>query len=334
MTDRLEELSEEERGQVKAAQGDQAKSPMLATLTHDYFSDPDWLFERKFDGERLLARRAGAKTELLTRNGKEVSDTYPEIAAAIAAQPCRDFVIDGEVVAFDGKVTSFARLQQRMQIRKRAEAEASRVAVYFYAFDILRLDGKTVEDLPLRRRKTLLKKALQFEHPLRFTPHRNEDGEAYHQEACRKGWEGIIAKRAAAPYRHSRSRDWLKFKCAAGQELVIGGFTEPQGSRLGFGALLVGYYKDGELRYAGKVGTGFDDDFLKRFRKRLDKLRRKTSPFAEEVGESEAHWVAPKLIGEFGFTEWTRDGKLRHPRFLGLRRDKAAKDVVREDTAD
>jgi len=163
--------------------------------------------------------------------------------------------------------------------------------------------------------------------------HRNRDGESYFKEACKKGWEGVIAKRAASEYQHKRSADWLKFKCAEGQELVIGGFTAPKGSRIGFGALLVGYYEDGALHYAGKVGTGFDDEFLAEFRKRLDRLARKTSPFAEQIGEKDVTWVSPELVGEFGFTEWTRSGKLRHPRFLGLRWDKAPEEVVRERPA-
>jgi ATP-dependent DNA ligase len=196
------------------------------------------------------------------------------------------------------------------------------------------LEGRSLEDLPLRDRKVLLKKTLDFTDPLRYTAHRNEKGESYFEQACNKGWEGIIAKRANSAYRSARTRDWLKFKCAHGQELVIGGFTSPQGSRVGFGALLVGYYEDGDLVYAGKVGTGYDNAFLADFRKRLDGLARDTSPFVGEVNERDVHWVAPKLVGEFGFTEWTKDGKLRHPRFLGLRRDKAARDVGREAADD
>ena len=217
-----------------------------------------------------------------------------------------------------------------MQIQDPDQARASGVAVYYYLFDILHLHGHGLDRLPLRARKALLKDAVAFEDPLRYTAHRNRDGEAYYAEACQKGWEGVIAKRAESEYRHSRSTDWLKFKCAKGQELVIGGFTEPHGSRIGFGALLVGYYEEDKLRYAGKVGTGYDDQFLDEFRTRLDDLARKTSPFADEVDEKEVTWVSPELVGEFGFTEWTGDGKLRHPRFLGLRRDKAAGDVVRE----
>ena len=169
--------------------------------------------------------------------------------------------------------------------------------------------------------------------PLRYSTHRKGSGEAYFTEACRRGWEGLIAKRAASPYVGRRSRDWLKMKCELEQELVIGGFTDPQRSRLGFGALLVGYHEDGRLRYAGKVGTGFDTVGLVRLREQLDDLATPASPFAEPVKEKGSHWVRPELVAQVRATEWTGDGKLRHPRFLGLRRDKAAADVVRERPA-
>lgn len=307
--------------------------PMLATLTDERFSDPGWLYERKLDGERVLAFRAGGRVRLLTRNRKCVNDTYPELVEALARQPLDDFAADGEVVAFEGRRTSFSRLQGRMQIRDPDTARASGIKVYLYLFDLMHAGGWDLTALPLRRRKALLKRALTFRNPVRLAAHRNEAGEAFFREACEKGWEGIIAKRADAPYRHGRSRDWLKFKCAQGQELVIGGFTRPKGSRAGFGALLVGYYEGDALRYAGKVGTGFDTDFLKNFRQCLDRHRQDEPPFEPAPDEAGALWVRPDLVAEIGFTEWTRDGKLRHPRFLGLRRDKAARDIVREEPA-
>jgi bifunctional non-homologous end joining protein LigD len=328
--DWLATLDADERDLVSEEQQPEWTSPMLATLTHEHFSDPDWLFERKLDGERALIFKDGDKVQLFTRNRKSINDTYPELVEALERQAAERFVADGEIVAFKGDVTSFARLQQRLQIKDPDEARASGVAVHLYLFDLLHLDGWALEKLPLRRRKALLRSAIDFAEPIRFTAHRNESGEAYLSEACEKGWEGLIAKRADAPYQHSRSRDWLKFKCQSGQELVIGGFTEPKGSREGFGALLVGYYADGELRYAGKVGTGFDDALLRDLRERMDGIKRQTSPFAEAVEEPDVTWVTPELVGEFGFTEWTRSGKLRHPRFLGLRRDKAAEEVRRE----
>lgn len=329
----LDTLSDDCRAQLNAAPHPEWCAPMLATLTNDHFSDPDWIFERKLDGERALTFRDGERVRLLTRNRKPLNDTYPELTDAIVRQAPTDFVADGEIVAFDGDVTSFSRLQARMQIKDAEQARKSPVSVCYYLFDLIHLDGQDLSALPLRDRKALLKRAFDFSDPLRFTTHRDTKGEAYLKEACKKGWEGLIAKRTDGPYRHGRSRDWLKFKCVQGQELVIGGFTEPNGERVGFGALLVGYYNDGALRYAGRVGTGFDDAFLRDFRERLDKLAQETSPFADEVDATKTTFVRPELVGEIGFTEWTRTGKLRHPRFLGLRDDKPARDVTRE-TAD
>tara|TARA_R110000823_G_scaffold27609_16_gene80456 strand:- start:24259 stop:25266 length:1008 start_codon:yes stop_codon:yes gene_type:complete len=306
-------------------------SPMLATLTHEHFSDPDWIYERKLDGERALAFRSRDKTRLMTRNRKNINANYPEILDALKRLD-GEFIVDGEIVAFEGRLTSFSRLQERMQITDADKARASNVKVWYYVFDILYLDGYRLERLPLRSRKKLLRAAIDFGGPLRFTGHRNRNGETFLQEACDKGWEGLIAKDAASGYAHARSRSWLKFKCGNSQELVIGGFTAPKGSRVGFGALLVGYYDGDDLCYAGKVGTGYDDDFLQQFHARLERIARKTSPFSKGKPKGgDITWVKPELVGEFGFTEWTRDGKLRHPRFLGLRRDKPAKQVVREE---
>jgi bifunctional non-homologous end joining protein LigD len=208
------------------------------------------------------------------------------------------------------------------------------VAVFLYLFDALRLDGQDVRELPLRARKARLRDTLRFQGPIRFTPHRNERGEEMFEEACRKGLEGVIAKRADSPYRATRSSDWRKLKCHAEQELVIGGYTAPQGSRTDFGALLVGYWEDGALRYAGKVGTGFDHATLRDLGKRLRELEHPDSPFADiKPIPRGTHWVAPELVGQIAFTEWTRDGRLRHPRFLGLRDDKPAREVVRERPA-
>jgi len=331
MKDPFADLPQAQREKLEKQSHPDWTAPMLARLTHDHFSDPDWIFERKLDGERMLAFRDGDRVRLLSRNRKELSDTYPELAEAVADQAADDFVVDGEVVAFEGKVTSFSRLQGRMQTRDKEAARSSGVAVYYYVFDLVHLAGRGLEQLPLRSRKALLKKNLDFSNRLRFSAHRNERGKALLKDACRRGWEGLIAKRADSSYQHSRSSDWLKFKCTAGQELVIGGYTSPQGEREGFGALLLGYYEDGSLRYAGRVGTGFDDELLRRLKKKMDRISRKTSPFDEEVKNGDVTWVAPKLVAEIGFTEWTESGKLRHPRFLGLRRDKAAREVVREE---
>ena len=299
---------------------------MKAVLWDEPFSDPDWIFERKLDGVRCLAHRDGDGVRLVSRTDRSMNGDYPELVEALENEPCEDFVIDGEVVAFGaGGVKSFSRLQRRHR---------ERVAIFYYVFDLLRLGGEDVRDLPLRRRKAELRRALRFEGHVRFSPHRNEDGEELFRDACRKGLEGLMAKRADSPYRATRSSDWRKLKCHAEQELVIGGYTAPQGSRTDFGALLVGYYEDGRLRYAGKVGTGFDQATLRDLGARLRTLGRDDSPFVEvHPIPRGTHWVEPELVGQIAFTEWTRDGRLRHPRFLGLRTDKAATDVVRERPA-
>ncbi|MCB0963459.1 MAG: non-homologous end-joining DNA ligase [Acidimicrobiales bacterium] len=329
----IDDLDDDDRALLRRQEAPDWVEPMLATLTDEPFSDPGWVYERKLDGERAIAYRTADRVRLRTRNGKHLRATYPEVADALAAdQPGgTDLVVDGEVVAFDGDVTSFARLQGRMGITDPDRARRSGIAVAYYAFDLVHLDGWDLTRLPLRRRKALLRQALRWEDPLRFTPHRNEDGEAYLAEACRRGWEGLIAKRAEAPYRHRRSRDWLKLKCTRGQELVIGGYTDPEGSRQGFGALLVGYHDGDRLVYAGKVGTGFDQATLRDLGRQLADRSRETSPFDAGSPPRRAHWVRPDLVCEVGFTEWTRDGRLRHPRFQGLRDDKDAADVVREE---
>jgi bifunctional non-homologous end joining protein LigD len=294
---------------------------MKAVLTDERFSDPAWIYERKLDGIRCLATKGDKRVDLRSRNDLSLNGRFPEIAAALEADPATNLVVDGEVVAFDGPQTSFSRLQQRGE---------HPTPVFFYVFDILRDAGEDVTGEPLRERKARLRRALVFDDPIRFTTHRNGDGEAFYKEACRKGWEGLIAKRADAPYTYGRSRDWLKFKCSAEQELVIGGYTAPRGSRTDLGALLLGYYDDGDLRYAGKVGTGFTRETLRDLAAKLAPLKRDGSPFADEVRERTATWVEPELVAQVGFSEWTRDHRLRHPRFLGLRDDKAAREVVRE----
>jgi bifunctional non-homologous end joining protein LigD len=306
--------------------------PELATLTRDRFSDPAWIFERKLDGERCLAFKSGGTTRLMTRNQKEDTGTYPELAGALAAQQADDFIIDGEIVAFDGSQTSFARLQQRLGVRHPGPDLLAAVPVLYYIFDVLWADGRDVRPLPLRERKAILRDLLTFAGPLHFTEHQDTDGEAYFRQACASGWEGLIAKRADAPYRAGRSRDWLKFKCESGQEFVIGGFTDPRGSRTGFGALLLGYYDPGhQLVYAGKVGTGFNQRTLDSLHAVLAGLEQDRPPFDHgKLPRSGVHWVQPRLVAEVGFSEWTTDGELRHPRFQGLRDDKDPAEVVRE----
>jgi bifunctional non-homologous end joining protein LigD len=304
---------------------------MLATLTKERFSDPAWIFERKLDGERCLAFRRGKEVRLLSRNQKALNDHYPEIADALAGQAGPDLVVDGEIVAFSEGQTDFSRLQRRMQVADPVLARRTGIAVFHYLFDIVYLDGFDLTAVPLRDRKRLLRAAVAFGGPLRYTAHRNTTGEAYFRYACHHGWEGVLAKRGDAPYVHKRSPDWLKFKCQQGQELVIGGFTEPLKSREGFGALLLGYYRGHEFVYAGKVGTGFDTSTLRALRSQLDDLEIDHPAFTAGDPPRTAHWVRPVMVGEVRFSQWTPDGRLRHPSFLGLREDKRAQDVVREE---
>jgi bifunctional non-homologous end joining protein LigD len=307
--------------------------PELATLTRDRFSDPAWLYERKFDGERCLAYRDGSQLRLMTRNRKQVNATYPELTAALQGQVAADFIVDGEVVAFDGEQTSFSRLQQRLGVRNPGPDLLAAVPVVFYLFDVLWADGRDLRSLPLLERKQILAGLLSFGGPLRETAHRTDDGEAYYAQACASGWEGLVVKRADSPYRAGRSRDWLKFKCQNNQEFVIAGYTDPKGARSGFGALLLGYYdRDGQLAYAGKVGTGFSDATLASLARALVGLERPRPAFDRgTLPRSGVHWVEPRLVGQVAFSEWTSAGQLRHPRFQGLRRDKDPASVVREN---
>jgi DNA ligase D-like protein (predicted ligase) len=333
--DLLAALPAEARRLLRACPQPEWMPPMLATLTHRRFSSPDWIFERKLDGERCLAFVQGGAARLRSRTRHRLDGTYPEIVDALGAATEHDVVVDGEVVAFDDGRTSFARLQGRIGITDPVLARRSGIPVAYHVFDLLHADGHDVTGLPLRLRRTLLRRALRFRAPLHVTVHRNAEGERLLDEACRQGWEGLIAKRAESPYVGRRSPDWLKLKCSNRQEMVVGGFTDPRGRRVGFGALLIGYHDDSRLVYAGKVGTGYDTATLRRLRSRLDALEQPQSPFLRGEGrEPGVHWVRPELVAEVEFTEWTVDGRLRHPRFVGLRDDKPAGEVRRERAAD
>jgi DNA ligase D-like protein (predicted ligase) len=306
-------------------------APMLATLTQERFSREGWLFEPKWDGERCLAFRRGRNLSLFSRNRILLNGKYPEIATAFHQQQTDSFIADGEIVTFKDGITSFAKLQERMQVEHPSAELLRRVPVWIYLFDLLYLDRYDTRQVPLRYRKELLRNVFEFKGSLRFTEHRETEGEAYYRKACRNGWEGVIAKNGDSIYVSRRTRDWLKFKCVKEQEFVIGGYTEPRGNRIGFGALLLGYCRGGRLVYAGKVGTGFDRATLRRLRQKLSELTTSVSPFqGDSLPRSGVHWVKPRLVAQIAFTEWTREGKLRHPRFLGLRDDKKPEDVVRE----
>jgi bifunctional non-homologous end joining protein LigD len=304
--------------------------PMKAVLSDRPFTDPHWLFERKLDGERCGALRERGRVTLLSRSGQWLNQTYPELVEALEVDG-PDLLVDGEVVAFKGRQTSFERLQRRLQIHDAERARRSGVPVYYYLFDLLEFEGEDVRSLPLSERKAKLRRAVDFHGPLRFTTHRKGQGEKALREACERGWEGVIAKRVTSRYVATRSRDWLKLKCSRAQELVIGGWTAPKGSRQRLGALLVGYWEKGKLRYAGKVGTGFDQQMLNLLGDELERHERSSPPFAADHLPRAARWAEPELVAQIAFSEWTRDGKLRHPRFQGLRYDKPAREVVREE---
>jgi ATP-dependent DNA ligase len=281
--------------------------PMAATLTQERFTGPEWVFERKLDGIRLLAFKQGADVRLFSRNRLPQNASYPSIVRAIAGLPPQDLIVDGEATGVWGT--------------------PGRVA--YHLFDILWIDGRDVRSRPLDERRSLLS-ALPLQPPLERVPALDEPKPW--ERACMEGWEGVIAKRRDSRYEHRRSPHWLKMKCEATQELVIGGFTDPQGSRVGLGALLVGYFEGDDLVFAGKVGTGFDTRLLLDLRARLDRLEIPASPFTRAVGlpRLRAHWVRPEIVVQVAFIEWTVNDKLRHPRLLGIRPDKAAREVVRE----
>lgn len=319
MNDPFASLSEDVRRLLKPARIPSWAPPMLATLKHEPFSDPDWIFERKLDGIRCLAFRDDRRIALLSRNQLGLERRFPELGPTLARQPAREFVLDAEVVAFEGSTDSFGRLQQ------------GAASVHLYVFDLLFFAGFDLRALPLLARKKVLRQALDFDSKLHWVSHKKQYGERLLQAACERGWEGLIAKRADSTYQGGRSRDWLKLKCSLRQELVIGGYTDPKRSRTGFGALLVGYFENGALHYAGKVGTGYDSETLRTLAARLASLEQSEPAF--DVGrppKKGVHWVKPELVCEVGFSEWTRDGRLRHPTFQGLRMDKPARSVVRE----
>jgi bifunctional non-homologous end joining protein LigD len=306
---------------------------MLATLTETLPTEGKWVYEPKLDGVRALIYVESGQVRIYSRNRKPLNDAYPELVDALEPAVRGDAVLDGEIVAFDPEsgVTSFARLQQRMQLRDPVRARRSQVAIHLYLFDCLFYEGVDLTGLPLIDRKAVLRDVVWFDDPIRFTPHKTTGSVAMLREACAQGAEGILAKRADSRYVSARSSDWLKLKCVRQQELVIGGYTAPQGSRERLGALLVGYYEGKALRYAGKVGTGYDRRTLELLHRRLVPLHRDASPFSEGPAPGgDVQWVTPKLVAQIGFSEWTSAGLLRHPRFLGLREDKAPREVRRE----
>ncbi|HEY5952428.1 MAG TPA: hypothetical protein VIV40_43315 [Kofleriaceae bacterium] len=274
--------------------------PMAATLTQERFSGPEWTFERKYDGIRLITFKRGGDVKLYSRN--HLPQQVPQVAAAIARLPHDELILDGEL-AWDQSD--------------------------YHVFDILWIDGRDLRALSLEARRAELAK-LVLKHPLERT--QIVDGAEPWLRAAEEGWEGVIAKRRDSVYEHRRSKHWLKMKIEATQELVVGGFTDPQGKRVGLGALLVGYFEGDDFVFAGKVGTGLDTKLLLELRRRLDALAIERSPFTRATGlpRLRVHWVKPEIVVQVSFMEWTGHDKLRHPRLVGMREDKAARDVTRE----
>jgi bifunctional non-homologous end joining protein LigD len=304
---------------------------MLATLTDRREFGDDWFLERKFDGERCVARKTGTEVRLESRSGKDLSSTYPEVRDAVAAQHARELLLDGEVVAYDGDQTSFTRLQQRLGVARPSAEQVATYPVVYCVFDLLEVDGEDLTHRSLGERRARLTSAIRSGSVLQPSEAWHGDAPRRFAEACRSGWEGLIAKRADAPYVAGRSKDWLKLKCVWEQEFVIGGYTEPSGSRTDFGALLVGYYEADSLRYAGKVGTGYTKAVLEDLGARLRQLESAEPAFVDARPVPRGtHWTRPTLVAQIGFAEWTNDARLRQPRFLGLRDDKSPRDVVRE----
>jgi ATP-dependent DNA ligase len=287
--------------------------PMAATLTQERFSGGEWIFERKFDGIRLLAYKKGSQVELFSRN--RLPQTVPPLADAIAKLPHKELILDGEI-DWQGPTS-------------------------YHVFDIMWLDGRDLTNLPLEERRALLRK-LPLAPPLHRVTELHDV--APWERAQKQGWEGVIAKRRDSVYEQRRSPNWLKMKCELAQEFVVGGFTEPQGKRVGLGALLIGYYEDDDFVFAGKIGTGFNTQLLLDLRAQLDDLEINTPPFTKAVGlprskvgarskigsSLRTHWVRPEIVVQVGFIQWTKYNKLRHPRLLGIRNDKDPREVVRE----
>ena len=302
----------------------------LALLVDAPPAGDGYLHEIKFDGYRMLCRVNGGKCTMQSRNGKDWTAAFRSVADAVARLPVTSAWVDGEVIVNDANGrSSFQALQNAL-------SEGSGSPPLYYAFDLPYADGYDLRDVPLAQRKALLRKVVAEGPVVRYSDHVEGNGPGFFDEACRLGLEGIISKRADSRYQATRGRDWQKVKCGLRQEFVIGGYTDPQGARSGFGALLLGVYEGKDLRYCGKVGTGFGDKLLQSLIKELRKRAVDKSPFVNPPTGAEgrrAHWVKPELVGEVSFTEWTRDGTLRHPSFEGLREDKPARDIVREQPA-
>jgi bifunctional non-homologous end joining protein LigD len=295
---------------------------MLATLVKEPFDRPGWIYEAKYDGVRILAYKEGARVTLLSRNAIERTERYPTIAEAVGKLKSTTLLLDGEIVAFDKhNVSRFQLLQQ------------GQAAVKYVVFDCLYFDGQDMRAKPLRQRREALEKLFRGPHSgtLMLSEELAADGLKAFAIAKKRKLEGLVAKDTHSKYVQGRSGEWLKVKANHESEFVIGGYTAPGGSRKYLGALLLGTYEGKKLRYAGKVGTGFDTEMLRQLSGALKNSAQTKSPFSDEVREHHVTFVRPKLVAQIAFTEWTSDGRLRHPAFLGLRDDKAPQEVRREE---
>ena len=293
---------------------------MLATLVDSPFNKPNWIYEEKYDGVGMLAYKEGPKVSLISRNAIDRTDRYPKIAEAIAKLKADTLALDGEIVIFDADKVS------RFQFLQKSEGEPA-----FALFDCIYRNGRDLRKAPLSERRAALEQSIKPSPKLILSARLDADGIKAFEIAKRKGFEGLVAKDLSSKYVSGRSPSWLKVKVRKEDEFVIGGFTAPSGARHFFGALLLGVYIRGNLEYVGKVGTGFDEETLKTLFKKFGALKRASSPFGSDVREKGATFIAPKLVAQIGYTEWTSDGKLRHPVYLGLRDDKDAKDVKRQE---
>ncbi|MCW5838340.1 MAG: DNA ligase D [Anaerolineales bacterium] len=313
------------------------QEPMLATPEERPVERAGWIYEPKLDGQRVIVYRKGQQVQLLSRNKLIITEQYPELAAALRQHGQGDFVADAEIVSFQDGRPSFEQMQKRMHIQKPSAELQQEAPVFMYLFDVTYCAGYDTTRLSQLERKDVLRGLVQYADPLRYLEHQEQGGLELFQQACASGQEGVIAKDGNASYQRGRSKSWLKWKCVRQQEFVIGGFTEPQAGMRGFGALLVGYYPEGQdkLQFVGGVGTGFSDEAIRAIRQQLDALTSEECPFLPDdlLPRQAVRWVTPELVAQVGFGEWTRLDKIRHPRFLGLRPDKAARSVVREASA-
>ena len=293
--------------------------PMLATLVDEPFHRKGWVYEEKYDGYRILAYKEGREVTLYSRNAKDRTESFSEIARAIASLPDRSLLLDGEAVAFDSKLVS------RFQLLQQGEATV------YAVFDCLYRNGRDLRNEPLPVRRAELEAAVGDVERLFPSRRLDTNGEKAYETARRRGYEGVIAKDASAPYIEGRSTKWLKVKSKQEEEFVVGGYTTPGGARTHFGALLLGAYRGRDLHYVGKVGTGFPQKTLNELHRRFQPLVRKASPFAAPPREKGATWLAPKLVAQIAFQEWTDDQKLRQPVYLGLRDDKKPSEVILPD---